>query len=387
MLPALILAGSLLRLTLLVDACVTAPATPEANTTFTDNTVFIPDADYTSWKTIYGRSLQLPDDSLLMTWEDYPPEPPLVYFPIYRSIDGGATWSEYSRVQDTQNDWGLRFQPFLYELQNSWGSYAAGTILAAGVSTPANLSGAYIELYASTDSARTWTFVSHIAYGEGPELVTNGDKAIWEPFLLEYGDAFVCFFSDQRDSAHAQKLVAVTTSDLVNWSDDFDVVAYSEYDDRPGMAVVAHIQSTDNYILTYECCGSENCQAYYKVSSSPLTFNSTTGVPILSNDTSKTAPVGSPYVIWTSRPDRVDGSGMIIMNAASNSEVFINEDSAGQDGWKMVDINQWSAYSRSLRIIDDAGESRLFLGAGGNMVSDSSCNWVSCGVVGLSDLV
>ncbi|KAJ5701375.1 hypothetical protein N7488_008923 [Penicillium malachiteum] len=321
-----------------------------------------------------------------MTWGNYPPEPPLVYFPIYRSVGGGATWSEYSRVEDTQNDWGLRFQPFFYQLQKSWGLYAAGTILAAGVSTPANLSGAYIELYASTDLAKTWTFVNHIAYGEGSELVTDGDKAIWEPFLVEYGENFICFFSDQRDPANAQKLVAVTTSDLVNWSDDFDVVAYSDYSDRPGMAVVAHIQSTDQCILTYEYCGSGNCQAYYRVSSSPLTFNATDRLPIVSNNSSKTAPVGSPYVIWTPRPDSTDGSGMVIMNAASNSEVFVNDDSAGQNGWKMVDVNQWSAYSRSLRIINDADEKRLFLGAGGNMVSDTSCNWVSCDVVNLSDL-
>ncbi|KAJ6024676.1 hypothetical protein N7540_005473 [Penicillium herquei] len=388
MFQALTLVASLLPFFLLsAIACVTPPATPAANSLFTDNTVFIPAANYTSWKTIYGRSLQLPDDSLLMTWEDYPPEPPMVYFPIYRSTDGGATWSEYSRVHDTQNGWGMRYQPYLYELEGSWGSYAAGTILAAGVSTPSNLTTAYIDLYASTDSAKTWQFVSHIAYGAGPETVSNGNQAIWEPFFVEYESSFICFFSDQRDPDHAQKLVAVTSSDLVTWSADFNVVAYPEYSDRPGMAIVAHIKSTGQYIMTYEYCGSGNCQAYYKVSSSPLTFDSVVGLPIASNDSSQTQPVGSPYVIWTPRPDSTDGSGIIIMNGNSRSELFVNDDSATGSTWKMVDVDQWSAYSRSLRIINDSGVDRLFIGNGGNMVSDSSCNWVACGVIDLDDLI
>lgn len=53
--------------------------------------------------------------------------------PIYKSVDGGATWSNFSAVKDTQNGWGMRFQPFLYTLPTDFGGYARGTILAAGV--------------------------------------------------------------------------------------------------------------------------------------------------------------------------------------------------------------------------------------------------------------
>jgi hypothetical protein len=38
---------------------------------FTNNLVFSPPANYTSWKTLYGRSAQLADGSLLVTWEEY----------------------------------------------------------------------------------------------------------------------------------------------------------------------------------------------------------------------------------------------------------------------------------------------------------------------------
>ncbi|KAJ8098526.1 hypothetical protein POJ06DRAFT_257284 [Lipomyces tetrasporus] len=62
--------------------------------------------------------------------------------------------------------------------------------------------------------------------------------------------------------------------------------------------------------------------------------------------------VGSPYVIWTPHPNRDDGSGLIIANGNHQEALFINEDSVDPSGWKMVDVGQWSAYSRELRIIN-----------------------------------
>jgi hypothetical protein len=51
---------------------------PAPFTDFTKNEFFKPAADANLWGTLYARSLQLPDESLLMTWENYPKEPPLV---------------------------------------------------------------------------------------------------------------------------------------------------------------------------------------------------------------------------------------------------------------------------------------------------------------------
>jgi hypothetical protein len=196
---------------------------------FNNNVVFKPTENYTSWKTLYARTVQLSDDSLLITWEDYPPEPPPDYFPIYRSTDGGASWSEYSRVNDTVNGWGLRYQPFLYLLPYDFGGYPAGTVLVAGVSTPDDLSASKIDMYASMDNGLTWEFVSHIAMG-GTEIASNGNPAIWEPFFLMYGnEQLICYYSDQRDPAYGQKLVHVTTSDLRTWGEVVDDVTYPEY--------------------------------------------------------------------------------------------------------------------------------------------------------------
>ncbi|KAK7433065.1 hypothetical protein QQZ08_000539 [Neonectria magnoliae] len=71
---------------------------------FTNNVIFKSRSDYTSWKTIYGRSVQLPDDSLL-TWEGHAPEPPLAHCPIWKSVDGGVTWFDFVKVTDQVNGW------------------------------------------------------------------------------------------------------------------------------------------------------------------------------------------------------------------------------------------------------------------------------------------
>jgi hypothetical protein len=275
----------------------------------------------------------------------------------------------------------MRFQPFLYTLPQEFGGYPVGTLLAVGVSAPYSLQGGvYIDLYVSQDNAKTWNFVSHIAYGNGPEDITSGHAAIWEPFLMMYSGQLVCYFSDQRNSAHSQKLVHVTTNDLHTWSAAVNDVAYPAYNDRPGMTTVAYIASTQQYIMTYEYCGSANCAVHYKTAGNPLNFNSATGIALVGNDTSKSVPYGSPYVIWTPNPAKTDGSGVIIASSGSLEPVLINDDSANPQGWKVVNVGQWSAYSRSLRIITVQGKKKLLFGNGGNM-GNPDCNSVANGVI------
>lgn len=125
--------------------------------TIANVTVFSPPANYTVPRTLYARTLLLnqnceTDNVLLATWENYGPDNNTnPYFPIYQSLDGGATWSERSRVYDQVNGWGNRYQPFLYELPQRVGNWSAGTILLAGNSIPDDLSRTKIVVYASTD--------------------------------------------------------------------------------------------------------------------------------------------------------------------------------------------------------------------------------------------
>ena len=199
---------------------------------------------------------------------------------------------------------------------------------------------------------------------------------------MMYNGQLVVFYSDQRDPNHGQKLVHVTTNDLRNFSAPVDDVAMPYYDGRPGMTTVAHIKSTDTYIMTFENCGASvnNCQVNYKLSESPLTFGPKEYHPIASNDSSQTIPYGSPYVIWTPKSQSSNGSGVIIVSGNSESALFVNEDSASVTDWKMVDVGENYGYSRSLRIIDEHGSKKLLLASGGNF-GQASTNHVEVGVV------
>lgn len=145
--------------------------------------IYDPPDNYTDPQVLYARPLELFDGTLLATWENYSPEPPLVYFPIVKSVDGGKSWKSISKVTDQVNGWGLRYQPFLYQLPQKIGKYPRGTILCAGNSIPTDLSETRIDVYASLDGGYTWEFVSHVAHG-GEALPNNGLTPVWEPFLM-----------------------------------------------------------------------------------------------------------------------------------------------------------------------------------------------------------
>jgi hypothetical protein len=184
-----------------------------------------------SSKSSLARTVLLSNGYLLATWENYSPEPPQVYWPIYQSTNGGLSWAQISEVTDTHNNWGNRYQPFLYVMPQAIGSYPAGTILIAGNSIPSDLSKTLIVIYASKDGGHTWSYVSSVAAG-GAANTTDGQTPVWEPFLLTYNNQIVCYYSDQRDSSYAQKLVYQTSSDLKTWSGVTNVVAVSPYTAR-----------------------------------------------------------------------------------------------------------------------------------------------------------
>lgn len=366
----------------LVSVAATKPV-KETPRTFSRRVVFDPpaNANWTDPRVLYARTAQFSNGNLLATWENYSPEPPKVYFPIFKSTDNGYTWKELSRVQDTQNGWGLRYQPFLYVLPRSFAGYPAGTVLLSGSSIPKDLSRTQIELYASTDKGASWSFVSHIASG-GVALPNNGETPVWEPFLMLHKDKLICYYSDQRQNAtYGQKMVHQTTTDLKTWGPVIDDVTYPTYTDRPGMPTVAELPN-GKFIMTYEYGGGpgfSNYQfpVYYKIVSDPEKFGAATGVPLKATD--GTQPTGSPYVVWSSVGGK---NGTIIASGHSNTEIFINTQ-LGEGAWKKVATPAASAYTRHLRVMKDP---KKLLIMGGGQLPPSSNNKIEATVMDISNL-
>lgn len=86
----------------------------------------------------------------MATFDADTPEPD-VYFPIYKSVDGGRSWKLLSKVYDQANHGGLRWEASFLQLTSQVGGYGPGTILLAGNAVPADHSSTNIDLYASAD--------------------------------------------------------------------------------------------------------------------------------------------------------------------------------------------------------------------------------------------
>lgn len=163
---------------LVVSTAANAPnaTKPEPWSFFANNTIYQPSGNES---VTYPRYIELTDGTIIATTSLSGHQPG--YFPIFESKDGGASWEYISQLHDQVNGWGMSAQPALAELTAPMGGYPAGTILGSGNSWSNN--GTRIDLYASTDNARTWEFVSNIAQGGRPNT-TNGATPIWEPYIL-----------------------------------------------------------------------------------------------------------------------------------------------------------------------------------------------------------
>ncbi|KAH9908178.1 Sialidase [Xylariomycetidae sp. FL2044] len=355
-------------------------------------TIYTPPDDYTDPRVLYARTAQLPNNDILATWENYSHEPPAVYFPIYKSTDAGATWTELSRVEDQGYGYGLRYQPFLYVLPEAFAGWDAGTVLLAGSSIPTDLSSTQLDLYASADGGATWAFLSHVAAG-GVAEPTDGLTPVWEPFLLlpPGGDRLLYYYSDQRDNAtHGQKLVHQTSADLRTWADAVDDVAYPAYTDRPGMPTLARLPPSGQYIYTYEYGGGEDPTStsssdddeytfpvYYRLSADPEAFADAEHhvlQSVSSSDGTVTVPNGSPYVVWSPAGGE---NGTIVVSSGCCSEIFINRALGAEDAWETVDTPEGVSYTRSLLVLQDDPAYVMIAGAGALPPSEDNSVTVS----------
>ncbi|KAG7288080.1 hypothetical protein NEMBOFW57_007602 [Staphylotrichum longicolle] len=314
-----------------------APKQPKVPKTFSQRVVFTPPDNYTDPRVLYARTAQFKDGTLLAT-----PEPPLVYFPIYKSTDGGYNWKELSRP--------------LYILPKPFAGFPAETVLLAGSSIPTDLSSTHIDLYASTTAARPAR------------------------------EHLICYYSDQRDNAtHGQKMVHQTTADLRAWGPVVDDVAYPTYTERPGMPTVARLPS-GKYIMAYEYGGSPvipgsyQFPVFFKLAADPERFGAAEGVSLQTTDGYR--PTGSPYVVWS--PVGGGKNGTIIVSAHSSGDVYVNTGLAEPGSvWRRVATPEKNAYTRHLRVLNDPTK-LLIMGAG--QLPPSTTNVVELSVMDISKL-
>ncbi len=272
------------------------------------STVFTTDNYGDTHARSYAKIIKLehqPDEKnngiLLATNEFASPSP----WPMYRSKDDGDTWENLKSIPDLVNGWFAGYQPYLFELPEDVGEYKKGTILFAACTY--NGSQTAIIMLCSTDLGETWKSLGNVTLG-GP----NGN-GVWEP-VISYEDGRVyCFYSDEQDNFHNQRLIYKYTTDLKKWSEIGDMVTSGP--NRPGMVALTKM-GNGKWALAFEYWTSG--QAGYPVR---IMFadkldswkSISAGTPVVS--TTGVALESGPAMTWTPAGG---GDGVLFLCAYKN---------------------------------------------------------------------
>ncbi|MBQ8742017.1 MAG: exo-alpha-sialidase [Clostridia bacterium] len=216
---------------------------------------------------------------------------------LYRSYDDGDSWEEFSSIPDSINtDCFPGYQPYMIELPTDMGDYKKGTILYSGCSYSGTKTN--IVLFASRDLGVSWEGVCNIGMGGGYNQGGWTSQGVWEPFMYfddESGKLY-CYYSDEQNPEHNQRLICKYSTDVVNWSEEIDVLTLKEL--RPGMIAFTKM-GNGKYAMVYEMVNFDpHAQVHIKFSDSLESWEPTErGKPVLNAQGGGLA--GAPAIAWT----------------------------------------------------------------------------------------
>ncbi len=244
------------------------------------------------------------------------------------SDNGGESWSPLAQPEAQKSiDLSPGSMAHIYELPEQLGDFPAGTLVYASGSINYSIR-SEIWIWYSTDCGKTWTQTSKIAEGGvvNPVGKWPAQSGVWEPFSYYDNGYLYCFYSDDSDLEHDQKIVYKCTSDGIHWSDTVDVCTFDGFEPRPGMFVMTKLGNGE-YFMVYEYINNpykKNASViYYKKTSDITNWNpSDPGTRIAT-------PTGfglesAPSCIWV--PTGGDCGAIIVSSRTTMTDLFISFD-------------------------------------------------------------
>jgi len=232
---------------------------------------------------------------------------PATVLPVYRSTNGGTSWTQVSTISSNTPGWDLE-APTLYEVPRSIPGLNSGDILAAGTAWDVgNYTTQKVEVFRSTDRGSTWTYLSSCTQTSG--LPSTWGHGIWEPtFLVTDDNALACFISDERpaNSATNNQVIGhyTSTNGGQTWSSTMTVDVSFPADNlrRPGMQTFAALPNGD-FLMSYEMCRDATdpdhaCEVYVKRSADGSSWGAAGDAGTLVQTTDARELLHTPYISW-----------------------------------------------------------------------------------------
>lgn len=297
-----------------VLACLVAPVllcTGAAIAAAPDDVVgqrLAPGIGYASAVRLEHQSGELDDGRMLLVYE--PSEAGDI--PLYESRDDGDRWQRIGEIDEAGHGnakgWALRWQPHLSELARTSGDLPAGTLLLAANAIRRDdadrITDQDLQLYASRDGGKTWTYRSSIVAGGG-QPSDRLNKGVWEPYIVVLDDGrMVVFYSSEQHKAQGfNQLLAhkVSSDGGRSWGKEVFDVALPGGVERPGMAIIERVPGR-GYAMVYENIdntgGARNGQVHIKFSRDGLDWGKADdrGTPI--QTASGAWPSACPTIRW-----------------------------------------------------------------------------------------
>jgi hypothetical protein len=227
--------------------------------------------------------------------------------PIYRSTDGGLSWSQISELGSATPGWDLE-APTLFEVPRDIPGLDRGDLLAAGTAWQVgDYTTQKVEVFHSTDGGRNWQYLSNCT--QTADMPDTWGHGIWEPtFLVADDDTLACFISDERPEntpTNNQRIGHYTSNDGgATWSSDFteDVVFPDDDLARPGMQTFAELPD-GRVAMSYELCrdatdADHACEVYVKFSDDGLGWGAAGDPGTLVRTSDDRELLHTPYLSW-----------------------------------------------------------------------------------------